>query len=269
MRLFRKILVPVDLSPRSIGAARYAASLASEFHSELVFVHALRNGWPLSDGAKNVRDVIARIHGGTASRFVIREGAAAAVILEAARTEAADLILMPTRGAPALSRIFDGSITAQVLRAADCAVWAGVDDLSPLARRPIRTILCGTSLGPRARAVVSWAGRLARRLQASLMLIHASRDFESMPAYPCHGEWRHWRKAMAKDEIRALQEAAGTEADSWLAPGRPVAAIPAIARSLRADLLVVGKSPPRRLLGDLRTMTYDLVRRAPCPVASV
>ena len=51
----RNILVPVDLSSRSIGAARYAASLAREFKSELVFVHALQNGWPLGDAAKAVR----------------------------------------------------------------------------------------------------------------------------------------------------------------------------------------------------------------------
>jgi nucleotide-binding universal stress UspA family protein len=36
-----RILVPVDLSARSLEAAAYAVSLASEFGAELVFVHAL------------------------------------------------------------------------------------------------------------------------------------------------------------------------------------------------------------------------------------
>ena len=63
MTAVRKILVPVDLSSRSIGAARYATSLSREFNSELVFVHALQNGWPLGDAAREVRDVITGMQG--------------------------------------------------------------------------------------------------------------------------------------------------------------------------------------------------------------
>jgi nucleotide-binding universal stress UspA family protein len=264
----RRILVPVDLSSRSIGAAEYAAALGKEFHSELVFVHALQNGWPLGDAAREVRDAITGLEGAP-SRFVIREGAPAAVILDAARTEKVDLILMPTRGVPVLYRLFDGSITAQVLRAAQCPVWAGVDDLASHARRPIRTILCGVSLGPRTGSVLRWAAGLAGKLKATLTVIHTSRSLGSTPGYPCDGEWRLWVKSMAKDDISALQKAAGSHADVWLEPGPPVAAIPPVAESLRADLLVIGKSPQRRFLGDLRTMSYDMVCRTPCPVASV
>jgi len=261
--------VPVDLSPRSVGAAWYAALLGSAFDSELVFVHALRDGWPLGDAEGNVQDAILRIQGSTPSKFVIREGAPVSVILEAAKTEGVDLILMPTRGVPFLSRLFDRSITAQVLRAASCPVWAGVDDLSSLSFRPIRTILCGLSLGPRAGSVLRWAAGLARQLRATLTVIHTSESLESRPAYPCDGEWRLWVKAMARHDISALQEAAGSHADVWLEPGSPLVAIPTLAETLRADLLVIGKSPQRRILGDLRTMSYEMVCRAPCPVASV
>jgi nucleotide-binding universal stress UspA family protein len=263
-----RILVPVDLSSRSIGASRYAAALGKEFHSELVFVHALQNGWPLGDAAREVRDAITGMEG-TPSRFVIREGAPAAVILEAARTENPDLILMPTRGAPVLYRLFDGSITAQVLRAAQCPVWAGVNDLSSHACRPIRTILCGLSLGPRAGSVLRWAAGLARKLKATLTVIHTSKSLESAPGYPCDGEWRLWVKSTAKADISELQKAAGSHADVWLEHGPPLVAIPPVAESLRADLLVIGKSPQRRFLGDMRTMSYDIVCRTPCPVASV
>jgi nucleotide-binding universal stress UspA family protein len=265
----RKILVPVDLTPRSIGAARYAASLRNAFGSELVFVHALQKGTPLGETAKGVLDAIIGPQRDTAARFVVREGAPVEVILATAKTENVDVILMPTRGVPVLYRVFDGSITAQVLRAAPCPVWAGVDDLSSLSSRPIRTILCGLSLGPRADSVLRWAAGLAGQLKATLTVIHTSESLEPMPAYPSDGEWRLWVKRMAMDDIRVLQAAAGTHADVWLEPGRPLAAIPPIAESLRADLLVIGKSPQRRLFGDLRTMSYDMVCRAPCPVASV
>ena len=269
MTYFNKLLVPVDLSPRSIGAARYAVSLGSELGSELVYVHALRNGRPLGDAERDIQSEIMKIQGIAPCRFVVQEGAPVPVILDAARTEETDLILMPTRGVPVLSRLIGRSITAQVLRAASCPVWAGFDDLSSLSRRPIRTILCGLSLGPRTGAVLRWAAGLARRLKASLTVIHTDKAMESMPGYPCDGGWRLWFKRIAREEISALQAEAGTKADVWLEPGRPLVAIPSVAESLRADLLVIGKSPQRRLLGDLRTMSYDLVCRAPCPVASV
>jgi nucleotide-binding universal stress UspA family protein len=57
---------------------------------------------------------------------------------------------------------------------------------------------------------------------------------------------------MARDEIRALQAGLETDADVWLESGKPASAIPPLADHLRADLLVIGKSPQKRFLGDLR-----------------
>src|SRR5262245_5695019 len=41
MPAISRILLPVDFSQRSAGAARYAAALARHFHSELILLHAL------------------------------------------------------------------------------------------------------------------------------------------------------------------------------------------------------------------------------------
>lgn len=59
---------------------------------------------------------------------------------------------------------------------------------------------------------------------------------------------------MAKDDISALQKAAGTHADVWLERGPPLVSVPSVAESLRADLLVIGKSPHGTPWG-LRTMS--------------
>ncbi|MBZ5617780.1 MAG: universal stress protein [Acidobacteriia bacterium] len=262
-----KILVPVDLSARSLGAATYAASLAAEFGPELVFLHALQNGWPLAEDEGEIRDRVNATPG--AHRFLFREGSPAPVILETAEAERADLILIPTRGKPALARFIDGSIAAQVLRGAHCPVWIGLDNLSPLSSRPIRNILCGLSLGPRASAVLRWSADLAKRLDASLSVIHASKALESNPGSPGDEEWRFWLKKMARDEIRTLQDWVGTDAEVWLESGRPLATILPLADQLRADLLVIGKSPQKRFLGDLRTLSYEIACQTSCPVASV
>jgi nucleotide-binding universal stress UspA family protein len=176
-----RILVPVDLSARSLGAADYAGSLAAKLGSELVFVHALQNGWPLGPAQRGVRDGIGRnsyVH-----RFLFREGSPVSVILGTAGTEKCDLILMPTRGRPALARLLDGSTTAQVLREASCPVWVGLDNLLPLTARPIRTILCGLSLGPRGNAVLRWSANLAMQLDATLSLVHQTRRWNRIPAF--------------------------------------------------------------------------------------
>lgn len=267
MKPISKILAPVDLSARSAGVAGYAASLAGEFDAELIFLHVVQNGWPLGEEERAIRDRIVQI--AEDGRFLFREGPTAEVILRTAEAERAGLILMPTRGKRALTRLFDGSIAAQVLRSAQCPVWVGLDNLAPLSARPIRTILCGLSLGPRANAVLRWSANLARRFNAQLSVIHASKALESNPMLPCDHEWRYSLKRIAREEIRTLQRGLGTDADVWLESGNPVAAIPPLAQQLRADLLVIGKSPSKRFLGDLRTLSYEIACRTPCPVASV
>lgn len=176
---------------------------------------------------------------------------------------------MPTRGRSPLTRALGGSIAAQVLRGARCPVWVGLDGLLPLLSRPIQTILCGLSLGPRASAVLRWSANLAERLKASLAVIHASKALEWNPGLPCDGEWRFWLKKTARNDIRDLQNEVGTKAQVWVEPGKPLDAIPPVAGELRADLLVLGRSPQKRLLSDLRTLSYEIACHAPCPVASV
>jgi len=270
MGRFRKILVPVDLSPRSTGLVRYARKLAREFDSELLFLHAIQpQGWPLREEERGVRDEILEVLQTTRGRLLTREGPPAAMILEVARSEPADAILMATRGLKAFPITFTSSTTAQVLREASCPVWAGNDDLSVFAQRPIRNILCALSLGPRTRAVLNWAATLARRFEAALSVVHASQALESTPIHPADQEWRIWVRKIAKADIEAVQIDVGARADVWLEAGRPVRTVSALAECLRSDVLVIGKSPQVRLLPGLRTMSYDMVCRAPCPVASV
>jgi nucleotide-binding universal stress UspA family protein len=266
----RRILVPLDLSLRSVPAASYAVSLAKRLEAELVFLHALRGLWPLDEMACDIRDRVLTL---SDARFLFRRGSPAEVILEAAQTERTELIVLPSRPKPALTRLFDGSVAAQVLRRAQCPVWVGMTDpLRPIGERPIRHVACGLSLGPRAASVFRWSVQLARRFGAALSVIHASPALASNPGLPCDSEWRFWVAKMARDDIRELQTEAGAgppEGGVWLEPGNPLEAIPPLANRLQADLLVLGKSPPRRFFGDLRTLSYEIACRTPCPVASV
>jgi nucleotide-binding universal stress UspA family protein len=261
MTSITKILVPVDLSERSVRAAAYAASLAAEFGSELVFLHASQNGWPLQQGEREVRDRISEATDGR--RFLFREGPPVLVILHSAEVEHADLILMATQRKPPVARFFGGSITAQLLRGAQCPVWVGPGEMVPFPSKPIRTVLCGVSLGPRTCSVLRWSAGVAKALRARLCVTHASNALRSNTA-PNDREWRYWL-----EKITSLQADAGIDAQVWLAPGKPFTAIPRLAGQLGADLLVIGKSPQKRFLGDLRTLSYEIASRTLCPVASV
>lgn len=269
MKRMNKLLVPVDLSSRSLCAARYARELAAELGSEVLFLHVLQSGWPLTGERKEIREQIIQSSEGIRSAFLVREGLVGPAILDVARSEEPGAILMPTRGLGAASRLLGRSITAQVLRAAPCPVWSWRDDLAVSQGLPIRRVVCGLSLGPRAGVVLDWAAAIAGKLQAGLELVHASASLRPHPGYPCEGEWRAWVRQMATDEISALQAKAGTQAPVWLEPGRPANAIPAIAGRLRSELIVIGRNPAIRLLADLGAISYDVVRRASCPVVSV
>ena len=89
-----KILLPLDLSARPLEDAAYAASFASEFGAELVFLHALQNEWPLRPGRKgdprrNQREVVR-------SPVSVSRSSPVSGILRTAGTEQCDFILMPT-----------------------------------------------------------------------------------------------------------------------------------------------------------------------------
>ena len=266
MTAIAKILVPLELSELSIAAAAYAVHLAAEFGSELVFLHAIQNGWPPSQAQREIRDRIRATTDG--HRFLFREGPPVSVILNTAAAEHPSLILIATRRKPALARFLDGSITAQVLRGARCPVWVGLDHLVPFPGTPIRNVLCAVSLGPRTCPVLRWSLNLARTLRASLSVIHASNALESHTG-PYEREWRYRLKQMAGKEIASLQAELGTNAEVWLEPGNALTAIPPLAGHLGADLVVIGKSPQKRFFGDLRTLSYEIASRTLCPVASV
>jgi nucleotide-binding universal stress UspA family protein len=114
-----------------------------------------------------------------------------------------------------------------------------------------------------------WAAEIATRFNAGLSLVHANKGLEPNPGLPLDPEWRFWVKRLAREDIRELQNGAGTRAEVWLEPGNPLHAIPPLADRLRADLVVIGKSPEKRFLKDVRTLSYEIACRTPCPVASV
>jgi len=223
-----KILLPVDFSERCLGAAHYAASLASRFLSEIALVHVvepLRYDFGEMEFAGGVANEVMQgrvaqarqrldtflapeLAGASVSR-VLLEGDPARCIVGFAHDQQAGLIAMPTHGYGPFRRFILGSVTAKVLHDADCPVWTGghmeqrpadPGTLAPEAsERPIRNVLCGVDLGPQSEKTLDWAAMLAREFGARLTVLHAVGS------------------ALARDRSRSTLSSSSARAAVWVA----------------------------------------------------
>ena len=275
------ILLPVDFSERSSGAARCARLLSAHFGSTLTVLHVLPppqyefgamdvSGSMLGElyinrSEQAVRDLAAFTSAelpGIPATPVVLEGDPAATIVSYAHDHGVDLILMPTHGYGPFRRFILGSNTAKVLHDADCPVWTGVHIAeAPAPSAPVECVLCAVDLGPGSGRTIEWASWLSTAFGARLTLIHAA------PACP---EGTAAVPAAARRELCRWQEESGAAADLLVESGDPASVI----CSRRG-------APPRRRPGDrtrqsaagvfgrLRTNAYAIIRQSPCPVASV
>lgn len=132
------ILVPLDFSGKSRQALRYAVPIALKFNARIVLLHVVPDARS-APGAKAAAapTPAARRHAaakrlaetaatllppGLHGRNVVRTGAAAAGILDAAGQLNADLIVLTTRARSGLRRILHGSTAEKVMRHAPCPV---------------------------------------------------------------------------------------------------------------------------------------------------
>lgn len=133
MASFTEILVPLDLAGGGSRALEYATQIAVAFDAAVVLLH-LHEGYGSETeeemrGAEHaLADHVARLEeAGIDARKISRvmdlpTVAASQIILEAAREEHVDLIVMATHGRTGIPRILLGSVTEEVVREAPCPV---------------------------------------------------------------------------------------------------------------------------------------------------
>jgi nucleotide-binding universal stress UspA family protein len=289
MKPLSKIVLPVDFSERSVGAARYATALAGHFGSELVLLHVVTppqfefgaldiGGSMLAELYRNqagqaTREMDAFVAAEMADanvRRVVQEGDPARRIVEFANQERADLILMPTHGYGPFRRFILGSNTAKVLHDADCPVWTGVhlEDVPAPASIPFRSLVCAVDLGQQSSRTLCWAAVLAREFGARLELVHVTTP-EPDAGDDREVNWRVDVRDAARQELVRLQRFVGVEAELAVESGEPAKAICSVAARANADLLVIGRGSAAGVFGRLRTNAYAIIRESPCPVVSV
>jgi nucleotide-binding universal stress UspA family protein len=289
MRSLAKILLPVDFSERSLGAARYAKTLATHFDSELMLIHVLTpphyefgaleiGGSMLSElyvnrSAQVERELASFLVeelAGLNVRRVVVEGDPAREIVDYAHAEQAGLIVMPTHGYGPFRQFILGSITAKVLHDADCPVWTGVhlEEAPPVEEMSFGHVLCALDLGPQSCQALEWAAGLQAHFGSRLTVLHVTMGMQHPNEAP-DPEWHADMVNAAREELKRLQEQRGVKADLLIETGDPAKTVCEVAKEQQADLLVIGRGSAGGVFGRLRTNAYAIIRQSPCPVASV
>ena len=136
----KNILAPIDFSPASKKAIKYALRFAEEFGATLTLLHVLEpapsaslvaipGATPFSEvdfatAEQNLRYAVASARKGKGERpaWKIRVGVPSHEIVEAAREADVDLIVIATHGYTGWKHFCIGSTAERVVRAAPCPV---------------------------------------------------------------------------------------------------------------------------------------------------
>jgi nucleotide-binding universal stress UspA family protein len=139
VKMFQRVLLASDGSAAADRALFRLGFLALDQEAEVVVVHSyeLPSKYSATDGYEKIRtameaaaqevvdDAVANLSEiGVAARGYFRQGPAARVILEAAQEEKSTLIVLGTRGPSGVAELLLGSVSAEVLRFAQCPVLA-------------------------------------------------------------------------------------------------------------------------------------------------
>jgi nucleotide-binding universal stress UspA family protein len=137
----KSILVPIDFSPSSLRAVRFAREWAAQFHAAVCLLHVIE---PMNTAApfgaeivtlpppppgfrNKIRTELGKLAGKAFARSTkvavhVREGVAYDEIVTAARKLKADIIIIATHGRTGLMRALMGSTAERVVRHAPCPV---------------------------------------------------------------------------------------------------------------------------------------------------
>lgn len=290
MPQIKKIVFPVDFSKRCEGTAHVVEALGGVFQPEILMVHVLAplhyEAMSLEVSGPALADLIASREADARRRletflrdemaaFAVRrellEGEPARAIVEYAKRENADLIVMPTHGYGAFRRFILGSVTAKVLHDAECPVFTGVHlaDAPPPEAIHIEKIVAAVDLSDSTERVLEWAGFLAKAVSARLVVTHVVPSIEGQAGEVFDPDWRETFAGPARKRIQELMARHGLHGDIVIDWGEASKQVCEVTEAQGADLLIIGRAHTESALGRLRTHAYAIIRMAPCPVLSV
>jgi len=196
-------------------------------------------------------------------------GDPAARIVDVAHARKVDLIMMPTHGLGLFRQMLIGSVTAKVLHDARCPVWTAAHTPDQSAQRLPRRILCAVDRTEPAASLMRWAIEFSASLGADLQVIHVAGTISDWPSLESERRLQEQFREHARASLASVMTSAGIDLPYRVAVGEVVRTVTEEARQERADLVVIGRGAVSASFGRLRTHSFGIIQRAPCPVLSV
>lgn len=184
MKPFKRVLCPLDFSEPSRYALDYAVTFARAFNAELILIHVIPDmtqaysavvpGLPVFERQRH-DDLVMEFNEFTryldgSFKKVIRTGTPYLEILQYARRDNIDLIILGARGRSKFERLFLGSTGENVARYADIPVLTV--HARPHSPSIIRKILVPIDFSPASYSVLPIVAALARTFKARIDLLH-------------------------------------------------------------------------------------------------
>ena len=294
----RKVLFATDFSEHAETALAHAIWYAHEFGAELHMLHAvvLHGADPANpeldfpDVEKAAREIRtwARMRMRAVGdrldsedleivRAERRGIAAAPAILEYAREEDVDMVVMATHGRRGVRRMLLGSVAEEVVRTAARPVLTVRPDGIGTHGEPPRRVLVPVDFSEHSDRALRYGAALSERTGAELHALHAVPEMSFPDAYFAEAaEIRALAKA-AEDRVperlhRNVHEVLGEDAEvrTHIEAGAPARAVADYAEEANVDLVVLsshGRTGLERMV--MGSVAEGVVRSAPCPVLTI
>jgi nucleotide-binding universal stress UspA family protein len=283
---FQSILFPVDFSQMSDITAPHVRGLAQQTGATVTLLHVVPwlSGWygatelrPPVMGDESLRELqdtdMLALEAFQKKHFLglrcfrhVKEGAVAETITDTAKENAADLIMMPTRGLGPARRFLIGSTTAKVLHDAPCPVCTSphLRELGPFAG--FHHLLCTINRDEVLPDFLREAVDLASYFGSKISFVTA------VPStIGGSGEKRRIR-ALDKEYPQADlhdQLGGGLDCTVYVETGPVGEVVRRLVEDQAVDLVVTNRGHLQHPFGKLRTHAYEIVLESPCPVLSL
>src|SRR5580698_5444542 len=160
---FRHILCPVDFSERSKAIRPYVKTYVERFNAKLTLLNAVEipppemygvdQSFPVMFDFPSLEPVLQQrlkdYSDSPAVTRVVQLGDPAVAIVDYARDNGVDLIMMPTHGYGRFRSLLLGSVVSKVLHDVDCPVWTAphIEDPELMHHLECRSILAAVDFG--------------------------------------------------------------------------------------------------------------------------
>jgi nucleotide-binding universal stress UspA family protein len=274
---YGSILVACDFSEPSLVAMRAAGAIVQRAPARLEILHVEKARAAESAASTDSDEVEAKRSLGelrvdelselSVELRTVVHGSAAQAILDEARQF--DLCVVGTHGRTGIARLVLGSVSERVVRHAECDVLVARAEPAP----PWQRVVVATDFSEGARAAAIAAHDLARRLGATLTVVHVFDPGAAVPREDAAGhlrvaEVRHLAEARLEDLV--VHDLAGSAKVELLTAADAGERLVSYVAHQHVGLLVVGthgRSGIARLL--IGSVSERLVRLAPCSVLVV